>query len=1148
MKKLQRSGAVYWCALKKTFWIMRLVVLFLLTGILQVSALNSYSQQARMSMKLKNVRLADVLNEIENQSDYYFLYNQDLIDVDRKVNLDAKEQTVEVILKKLFGQTNTEFLIRERQIILTNLSSDAVAQQTKRVSGKITDSSNQPIPGVTVIVKGTTQGTVSDFDGNYTLDHVPADGVLSFSFVGMRTQEVVVGTQSTINVTMAEDAIGLEEVVAIGYGVQKKVNLTGSVATVSAEEIEKNVTANTVQALQGKIAGVTINDLGGSPGNQKIRIRIRGNTTLSEANSPLVLVDGVERSLGDIDPNDIQSYNVLKDASSTAIYGSRAAAGVILITTKSGKAGDKLSVDYNYSYTLQKVGAHPESIGLKDYLDLQVLSYGNNGRDGEAAVMNILDRNSKFDSSDPAYGGDINKVIAAYEQANQDDPYSYPTHFQWYDVLFDDAPMQKHAIAVSGGTEHIKGRLAANTLKQDGIMPLFNFDRKNISTSLTFDYGRLFMTMNASSLIREDKRPASASLHYVMHGTLWTVPKFEDGSYGGGDKNRNPLLWMEKGGDITDRISENILNWKGEYELLKGLSWSTQISYKEKNYKQEQFQNKGEYFDKLTGRKISGFDPVHNSYSLSSYKERQTDITNLLRYGVSLDQDKHNIELLVGHNDIYHQYEAFSAGRRDFYNNDLRDLDLGVDDETKTNSSGMSEWGLRSFFGRATYNYQQKYLFEANVRVDGSSKFPEDNRFGTFPSFSAGWRLSEEPFWDEVVPTWADNFKLRGSWGQVGTQSIKDFYSYFPALNKASYPIGGNAADAYYQGKDPNNNLQWETTTQWNIGVDAGFLDSRMNLIFDYYNKTTEGILLTLPVPGVIGLNPNFQNAGIVSNKGWELALSYASKTESDFTWDATFSLAYNKNTIEDLAGTGFYPTSAEKNYRVNKEGLPMNSLYGFKVNRTYQPEDFNAEGILKPEFARPKDAKVYPGDLMYEDINGDGQITKDGDATFLGSIFPDYTYGLTLNGQYKSFDLNVFFQGVEGANAMLQGAIIEGGNWEGFTIDMAKDYWTEENPGARFPRPDKKGNKNTEPSSWWIIDASYFKLKNVQLGYTIPKSLCQRVNLSKVRVFASASNVFFLSESKDWGIDPEVENEYSGRLSYYPQTRQFTFGVNVNF
>lgn len=1134
------TGDIKFCHLKKLLLIMKISAFILFVSMFNAVANQTYSQSTKVSLKMENASVKEVLKEIEHSSEFYFLYNNELIDVERKLNIEAENTEIKTLLAEIFKKQDVKVAVHDRHIILTPQQKDDI----QKITGTVTDKSGGTLPGVNVVVKGSGNGVVTNSDGTYEIAVKQGD-VLVFSFIGMSTKEVAVSSQTVINIVLEDNVAGLEEVVVVGYGTQKKVTLTGAVGTVKTEDVEKANSPNTVQALQGKIAGVTINDFGGAPGNQYIKIRVRGTTSLAGGNDPLVLIDGVERSLGDVEPSDIETYSVLKDAASTAIYGSRAAAGVILITTKSGKKNSKLKVDYGYAYTNQTIGNYPKAIGLKDYLKLQVESYGNNNRDGEAAVKNILKRNSEFNPDDAAYGGDINKIIDAYVAKNAEDPYKYPTHHQWYDAMFNDAPMQKHTLSISGGTKNISARFSINNLDQQGILPVYDYNRTNVSSNVKFDYGKFKMDVRASSLIKKDIRPMSENMHFILHGTLWSVPKFEDGSYGGGDKNRNPLLWMEKSGKLVDRVTENIFNWKGSYEILKGLTWTTQVTYKERNFRREAFKNKGEYYDKLTGRKISGFDPVHNTYNLTSSLTQRIEVTNILRYNTKLFDD-HSVNALIGHNDTKNEYETMSAGRRDFYNNDLRDLDLGLNDETKTNSSGLSEWGLRSFFGRINYNYKERYLLEANVRIDGSSRFPDGNRYGTFPSFSAGWRVSEEAFWANI-PDVFNNFKLRASWGQVGAQTV-GLYAYYPTLSKTTYPIGGEEASAYYQSTDPNDKLQWETTTQWDLGFDAGFFNNRLNINFDYFDKTTEGILMVLPISGLVGLNANYTNAGIVSNKGWEFSANITSPSSSEFKWDATLSISDVKNKIEDLVGTGFYSTSAEKSYRVNKEGLPMNSLYGYIVNRTYQPEDFDENGILKPEFPRPKNGKVYPGDLMFEDLNGDGKITKDGDATDLGNTFPRYTYGLTLNAAYKGFDMSMFIQGVGKANVALQGAIIEGGNWEGFTVDLANDYWTPENTGARFPRPDKKGNKNTEPSSWWVVDASYVKLKNIQIGYTLPKNITDYIKLSKVRFYMGVNNVFYMSDTKEWGLDPEVVNDYNGRLSYYPQTRQYTFGVNVSF
>ncbi len=1166
MKKLQRSGAVYWCPLKKTFWIMRLVVLFLLTGILQISALNSYSQQARMSMKLKNVRLADVLNEIENQSDYYFLYNQDLIDVDRKVNLDAKEQTVEVILKKLFGQTNTEFLIRERQIILTNLSSDVVAQQTKRVSGKITDSSNQPLPGVTVIVKGTTQGTVSDFDGNYTLDHVPADGVLSFSFVGMRTQEVVVGTQSTINVTMAEDAIGLEEVVAIGYGVQKKVNLTGAVSSVKMEEVLANrPVVSVTQALQGAVPGLKIETTNAEPGVAP-DFNIRGITSIN-GGEPLVLVDNVPMDISTLNPDDIESISILKDAASTAIYGARAAYGVILISTKRVKENAQFTLNYNNNFAFQTPTTLPDYATLEQTLQLyEDMAAGSGISDADYWTGHNI---SKWKEYLADYRANPDKYP---DGIIEDGARYYLKERNQIKSMMETGFQQQHNISASGGTEKLTYRFSLGYLDQDGIL-ISDKDSYNRVTASAYTSAKITDWLKQEVDIKytksERSNPDGNQYGWALTDGIWTPDGMLTHTDGGEYPVRNAVNTILYESPATTNVETPRIFAKTTLTPIKGLTVVGEFTYSKLINDYYNYENTFYMYDVTeAGPEIAnGQDWYYNN----TYKNDRNTVNAYATYQYSLS-DTHNFSLMGGYNQEH------------FYQSKLNVKVLGqivpslpsISQATGTPIAEdvFNEFSTRGIFYRFNYDYLGKFLFEANGRYDGSSRFPTDSRFAFFPSFSVGYRITEEASLKQI--DWLNNLKVRASWGKIGNQNVSN-YGYLPTMDSelVKWLVDGQKPIGTLPPGLVSSNYTWETVYSTNAGIDFSVLESRLSGTFDIYQRDTKGMLTPgETLPEVLGPPAPKENAADLRTKGWEVSLSWR---------DQVGKVKYN-------IGLNLYDSKSEITKFANESGLlsdyykgmEVGEIWGYTTDRFYTANDIDLDpnllaggGQLKDreDLAKPEGVNnFWPGDIKYVDINGDGEITDGnstlddpGDRSIIGNFTPRYQYGINLGAEYKGFSLSVFFQGVGKRDVWLKSNYdVEGDDedehlndfrfgspeifWPGLNFQpvifsSVLDYWTPENQDAYFPRMYDHGGGNSgyngRVQTKYMQNGAYTRLKNVTLGYTFPKNICNRLSLSNLKVFFSGENLFTWDKLPK-GIDPEL-NDFK-----YPYYRTISFGVNV--
>jgi TonB-linked SusC/RagA family outer membrane protein len=977
------------------------------------------------------------------------------------------------------------------------------------VTGKVTDNKGAPIAGVTVSEKGTVTSTSTDNSGNFTINVKDSSATLIFSYVGYESTEMTVRGQANLTVALNQATTNLGEVVVVGYGTQKRTSLTSAVSDIKGAELTRRPVSNAQQALQGLAPGVTVLDNGGAPGRSSATVRVRGITTIG-VNDPLVIIDGIEQRLTDVNPEDIETMSILKDASSTAIYGSRAANGVLLITTKRAKAG-KVAVDYNGYYAIQNAINKPEMMDLESYMRLQVAAYTNVG----ATVPARFSEQS------------IQTYITTTDREK------YPMHNVWFDELLKPAPQHSHTLAVSGGGENFRGRMSVRYMDQDGIAPGFEAGIREFRVNTDFNVTKTIkVSADANYRYNNSTVPIADVFNIMLHGSLWAVPKYGDGTYGLSQQGNNPLMFAEKSGSSTITTDNLIGNLKGEWGIVKGLKLSSQFGARIINARQKSFTNAYTNTDKNTN--------ITRTVAINSLTEgrqyiREFTWNNLLTYENTFG--KHDVKGLLGYSEIDNISDTLSAYRERFYNNDIQSISQGANDGTRNNGGNQAAFGLRSFFGRVNYAYDDKYLFEANARYDGSSRFTGENQYSFFPSFSAGWRLSQEKFWDGIADI-VNEFKVRGSWGKTGNQTV-GLYSYFESLSQTSYTFGGLPVSGYRPVNLANKDITWETTIQTDFGFDAQFMNGRLTASFDYYNKQTEGILLNLPIPAVIGLTAPPQNAGVVENKGIELQAGYRSERQAKIRYDISANFSINNNNVVSLAGTGPYISGSDIDPRfIIAEGLPINTQWGYKTAGLFQ----TAEEIQKyPTLA----AGTKPGDVKYVDLNSDGIINAS-DMTNIGYSFPKYTYGTNITVGYKNFDLNLFFQGAAEVNTRISGALAEQGNYEGFTHTIiTNNYWTPENRNARFPRPTKLSLTNTATADRLVVDGSYIRLKNVQLVYTLPVALAKRWSMNRASVYISGTNLLTISELNEWNLDPETP---SGRANYYPQTSLITFGVNVQF
>jgi TonB-linked SusC/RagA family outer membrane protein len=738
------------------------------------------------------------------------------------------------------------------------------------------------------------------------------------------------------------------------------------------------------------------------------------------------------------------------------------------------------------------------------------------------------------------------------------DPITYREANQWQDAVYSAALQQNYSLSASGGNEKARGLMALRYYKQDGVVPNFNSDIKEIRVNTDLKpFARLKLSADANFRTRYSVSPVGAydydvnggGIFYSMyHATQFVVPQYPDGSYGLGNKNANPLVLAAMGGDNKQWNNLFIGNLKAELSLIDGLKFTLQYAQRYGFNKTVAFTNAYTVTD--TNFLDWGATARDEPYNPSPTRQRKRDISrnsmddnreDIDEYTLNLLLDyekqlgKHNLHALAGFSQIENKWSHNQAYRQDFYNNEVQSINMGSESTWK--SWGYNnEYALRSYFGRLNYNYDNRYLLEANLRYDGTSRFTGDNQYGLFPSFSAGWRISNEAFWSEGLSDIVSDLKLRGSWGKTGNQTAS-LYAFYESYASTTYNFSGEVVQGYMQTALANKELKWETSTQTNVGLDAGFLNNRLMLTADYYYKRTDGILVSLPVSGTIGLDAPVQNAAVVDNRGFELSLDWRERS-GDFTYGVNFNISNNWNKVVSLGGAN--PTldgGTSDVITTVREGYPINSYWGYQTDGLLTQADIDKGYPIY-------DSRMTLGDVKYVNRNGDDKIDAE-DMTVIGDEFPSYPLALTGNLSWRGFDFSLMLQGVVKAQTRVSGALAEGGNFEGFTLDIFKDYWTPENMSARFPRPRKSVDYNAMMSDYWVIDAHYLRLKNIQIGYSLPQEICRKLSAEKARIYLAGSNVLTFSPLKEWGLDPEF---VSGRFLYYPQTSVYTIGLNLTF
>lgn len=1086
-----------------------------------------YAQENRINLSVNNQPLRVVMTAIEEQSDFFVLYNNTMIDVDQNVSVELKDTPLAEALDQVLRGTGIGYEFVNQQIVLKPEQS----QKERTVRGRVTDKDGLAVIGASVVIKGTTTGTITDYDGNFSIKLPAGEQTLLISYVGMKAQEVVVSSQSQLNIQMQDDAAELEEVVVIGYGVQKKVDLTGSVSVVSGEAVNNTPVIGIDQAIQGRVSGVRITQTTGQPG-ENVFVRIRGVGTIGD-NDPLYIVDGVptKDGMNIVSPSEIESISILKDASSAAIYGARSANGVVLITTKKGKSGEP-TVSYSGYFGVQTHGKLIEMANTHEY----VATY-NEAVENDNALVTAAHLKRDPIPFDPDTLADIN----------------------YMEEIFRPAITQSHQFSISGGSDYATYNISLDYLNQQGIIKATDYERYKIRTSITTKVSDKLRIGTNLNIVNSDRNLITSSGHfygavrYAIFRTSAIPIKYDNGEYVDlwehykyfGD-GYNPVGILDKY-DNKENVNRVLGNIFVEYDIIENLRFKSDVGLDAAFGKHKQFTETWGTNDRI------GYP---GSVNLNDYQTMMLNWVNTLNY--SFTTGDHYFNFLAGSEALKNTSVAHSSSDSRYENQDeiFRYLGIGLNEIKGVNES-YSAWALLSAFARAEYNYRDKYLVSANVRRDGSSRFSEDFKYGTFFSGSLGWRIDKEAFFENVDNN-VSMLKLRASAGQLGNQEIGIYPTASTYGSGFNYVFGSGSSQELALGYAAiargNDKIKWETTTQFDVGIDAGFWKNKLTLTTDYFMKTTDDMLVKAPVSAIGGsADAPFVNAGSVRNQGVELELSYRKKRgELEYSIGGNVSYIHNKvlslgNGQPILGGEIDNGTYAAR----TAPGHPIGAFYMLEMDGIFQ----DATEVFSSPF---QGDIVGPGDVKYVDHEADF-IIDEKDRVYVGSPIPKFTFGLNADITYKNFDFSMFFQGVYGNKIYMQ----IGKDIEGFyrNLNITKRYvdehWRPDYPSNIMPRASwYASTNNIRPSTRFLFDGSYIRLKNAQLGYTLPLYIANKLNIQRCRIYVAGQNLFTLS--KYIGMDPELttsandpsEKDLASGIDWgtYPSSITYMLGINLSF
>ena len=1141
---------------KKIIMQIKLISFFILLAGIHVFG-ESYSQ--KVSLSEKNASLEKVFREIRKQSGVIFWYESSLLKNAGKVDIRVRNASLPDVLSRLFANQPFSYSIVENTVVIKPKKMPAksasgagtdefpvmpareatttgqewrtpalvskikmLAVETIPVRGRVTDEKGEGLPGVSILVKGTQQGTVTDGTGAFVLNVPDENAVLVFSFVGYTTVERTVGRQTLLDVSLQVDQKALEEIVVVGYGEQKKVNVIGSVAQIGSEALENRPVTQLAHAITGQMPGVTVTVRSGRPGANPGTVRVRGVGSFGATPDALVLIDGIPGNMNDINPDDIQTISVLKDASAAAIYGARSANGVVLITTKTGTTG-KVAISYSGYTGFNKATKLPDFVNSWEY----------------AEMYNIASGTNSFTADD----------IAKYR--SQSDPDNYP-NTRFLEQLFSGKGFQTgHTVNLNGGNEKARYFLSAGYLNQKGIIPKNSYERYNFRLNLENNLGRNFYltTRLSGSFDERDEPQATANkggeltdqlIQNAIRYPAVFLGQASNGDYGiGPESGGTPVSWLASGSYLRNprtRIGTNFkLDWKPVKELVFSAIGGYNFDFIEQtSYRSSQKLNEQVYLGQSNLNQFRNKGIFRTAQFLGEY---------------SKDIGRTRLDFLVGYSFENQKLDSLSGYRQNFPSNDYTYPSMGGADNQQFNGSAQ-EWAIQSLFSRLKLNINEKYLFEGTLRYDGSSRFPDSNKYAVFPAFAAGWRISEEEFLRNLQ--WLSNLKLKASWGILGNQNIGN-YPYQVVLNSGrNYPFGSaiSTGAAYSTYKDAN--IRWESTETTDVGIEAGFFKNSLGVNVTYFSRNTTDILFkpSSSVSTILGVGISETNTGQATNKGWEFDAIYRnSYRKLQYSVKGNFSIINNKVVTLGL-GNVIQPNGLVGNGSDLFVGYPMEMYYGYVSDGVFLDQDDISSW--------PTQTAVTPspqaGDFRYKDISGpdgvpDGKVDPTYDRVFLGSRIPKYTYGFNFDVKYRGFDLGIFLQGIAGVEGRLTGyadvAFFNLGNiqrWqmEGrFNPDQPVRY-------PAYPRLEvvsNSGTPNNVISDFWVLNASYLRLKNIQLGYTLPSILTNKLRINHVRIYSSVENPVTWSNYRP-GWDPEINTGGA----YYPILSTYTFGLNVRF
>lgn len=1076
-----------------------------------IFATEATSQTAKVSIVANNISTQDLMLEIEKQTDYLFVYNENEVNLNRKVTIQATNQTVAEVLNKAFDQTDVIYAMEGSNIMLikkeTRNKTLSTQQKARTINGIITDEKGEAIIGANVSVKGTTNGTITDVDGNFSLANISDNDIIVISYIGYTPQEIRAGKQTSLKVILKEDTQAIDEVVVVGFGTQKKVNLTGSIGTVKADEVLKSRPVTNVQELlAGSVPGMVVTKGSGAAGSGA-SINIRGISTIGDSSGVLVLIDGIPGNIYTLNPNDIESVSILKDAASAAIYGSRAANGVILVTTKGAKATERPTVEFSSNIGIQNPQFKLDFVGAEDFMRLYDQAMIN---DGKQAV----------------YG----------EQGIQDLHAGKYVDNKWYKEIYKkNTVINNTHVALSGKEKSISYRFSISNDYQDGNLPNNNYNRLIFKPDMRFQILK--------------NLEARASLQYTQTNiknpnggtTIWqtqaarispVTPIYNtDGSYAtGGAMGGNPIAGVNESGYSKERHKEMMAIFDVSYSPLKDwnikgniATYSHNTTYKDRKNTYYLYDNDGNIAK--TENQVSSLKET-NTYNFRT----QLQFTSDYSFKIAAD---HNFKVLAGYSQEYYKSDGFWASRDKLPFDGIDVLNTGSDNKQNGSADGngneySNDVAVQSWFGRLNYDYQGKYLFEASLRADGSSRFAKGHRWGVFPSFSGGWNIHREAF---MMPAsnWLSELKVRASWGILGDAEKVGYYptaqilSYDPKIYAFNDKLVGGA----YNNIAVNPNITWEESKYTNFGLDFGVLDQRIKLSADYFINLRDNILYRPPVPSEFGLNAPYSNLLKMKNQGMDILTSYQD-SKGDFRWGVDVNLSYSKNKVLEMGDSERWIEDNNKvTYLNDRYQLP----YGYEAIGLFQSEEEIA--------GSPDQGNVLPGNIKFKDQNNDNVIDEK-DRVVLNRKIP-VNFGMNLSFGYKDFDFSMNMYGKLNFKKYLQG--YEG--WAFYLTDNARpmhlDAWSETNRDASYPRLTLSNTANDYDSrynSFWLRTADYLKIQNIQIGYTVPKSALERVNIQYLRLYLSGQNLATITGYD--GFDPEG--------GWYPLARTFSFGFNLQF